>query len=216
MCKTAWVVVPCGGIPLSGKERKMADFSKWTKDAQKVGEKVEAKATEVAKEVKEKATEVAKEAPKAVEKAKEAAKPVADKAKEAAKPVVKKAKAAAKPAAEKAKAASKTAATKAKAATKTATTKAKAASKTVATKAKAATATAAKKVESVKIKSTVSLQFSGRSYTTEELIEIAKNVWKYDLNQKPSDLKSIELYVKPEENNTYYVMNETFTGSFFI
>ena len=27
---------------------------------------------------------------------------------------------------------------------------------------------------------TVSLQFSGRSYTTEELIEIAKNVWKYD------------------------------------
>ena len=41
-------------------------------------------------------------------------------------------------------------------------------------------------------------------------------MWKYDLKQKEGDLTSIELYVKPEENKVYYVMNKEFTGSFDI
>ena len=62
----------------------------------------------------------------------------------------------------------------------------------------------------------VSVQFSGKSYTTQELVAIAKDVWKYDLKQKASDFKSVELYVKPEENQAYYVINGEYTGSFFI
>ncbi len=71
----------------------------------------------------------------------------------------------------------------------------------------------AKKAE---LKSAMHIQFDGKSYAQEDLIKIAQDVWKYDLNQKEGDLTSIELYVKPEENMVYYVMNKDFTGSFYI
>ena len=66
------------------------------------------------------------------------------------------------------------------------------------------------------IKEEVNFQFSGKSYTSEDLIRITRDVWKYDLNGKEEDVKSIELYVKPEENIAYYVINDDVTGSFFI
>lgn len=65
-------------------------------------------------------------------------------------------------------------------------------------------------------KEIVHVQFAGKSYTTEDLVQSAKDVWKYDLNQKPADFKTVELYVKPEENLAYYVINGDVTGSFFI
>ncbi len=66
------------------------------------------------------------------------------------------------------------------------------------------------------VKEAVNFQFSGKSYTPEDLLKICKDVWKYDLNGKEEDFKSVELYVKPEENTTYYVINGDITGSFFI
>lgn len=68
----------------------------------------------------------------------------------------------------------------------------------------------------VKTKEVVNFQFSGKSYTSEDLLKICKDVWKYDLNGKEEDFKTVELYVKPEENTTYYVINGSITGSFFI
>lgn len=79
-------------------------------------------------------------------------------------------------------------------------------------------APAAKKTTAAKKEATVSVkvEFSGKSYTTEDLVNIAKDVWKYDLNGKAEDFKTVELYVKPEESTTYYVINGDVTGSFFI
>lgn len=71
----------------------------------------------------------------------------------------------------------------------------------------------AKKAE---LKSSICVQFGGKSYSQEDLIKIARDVWKYDLKQKVGSLESVELYVKPEENMVYYVMNKDFTGSFYI
>ncbi len=73
--------------------------------------------------------------------------------------------------------------------------------------------TAGKKVD---LKSSVCIQFSGKSYSEEDLVKMAKDVWKFDLKQKLGDLASVELYVKPEENTVYYVMNKDFAGSFYI
>lgn len=73
--------------------------------------------------------------------------------------------------------------------------------------------TAAKKAE---MQADLHIQYSGKSYSQEELMNIAKDVWKYDLKQKASALNSIKLYVKPEENVAYYVMNDEFTGHFNI
>lgn len=66
------------------------------------------------------------------------------------------------------------------------------------------------------VKAAVHFEFSGKSYTPEELLKICKDVWKYDLNGKEEDFKSVELYVKPEESVTYYVVNGDVKGSFNI
>lgn len=66
------------------------------------------------------------------------------------------------------------------------------------------------------VKETVHVQFSGKTYSTEELVKIAKDVWKYDLKKKVGDFKSVELYVKPEESIVYYVINGEERGHFAI
>ncbi len=87
----------------------------------------------------------------------------------------------------------------------------KAAAKTAAAKPAAKRTTA-----KAELKSDIVLQFSGKSYTNEDLVKIAKDVWKYDLKKKVGDLKKVELYVKPEESQAYYVFNGTEEGSFTI
>ena len=86
------------------------------------------------------------------------------------------------------------------------------------TDVKKAEKAAAKKetTKNAELKSEISVQYGGKSYSQQELLKIAKDVWKYDLKQKASDLTSVELYVKPEENMVYYVMNKETTGSFYI
>ena len=65
-------------------------------------------------------------------------------------------------------------------------------------------------------KATVNVQFSGKSYTPEDWVKSAKDVWEYDLNRKPEDFKSVELYVKTEEHKVYYVINGEVSGDFNI
>ena len=70
--------------------------------------------------------------------------------------------------------------------------------------------------KAAKVEETVNFQFSGKSYTPDDLMKIFKDVWKYDMNGREEDIRNVELYVKPEENTTYFVVNGSITGSFFI
>ncbi len=74
----------------------------------------------------------------------------------------------------------------------------------------------AKKAAKKEVKAEISVQYAGKSYSNEDLMQIAKDVWRFDLKQKVTDLVSVELYVKPEENMVYYVFNGTESGSFAI
>ena len=98
---------------------------------------------------------------------------------------------------------------------KKATTK-KAPAKKAAAAKKTTTKTTKASTKKAAVKETLHVQFAGKSYTTDELVKIAKDVWKYDLKQKAGDFKSVELYVKPEENIVYYVINGDVTGNFGI
>lgn len=83
--------------------------------------------------------------------------------------------------------------------------------------AKAVTKTAAKApAKKTDAKQIINLQFSGKSYSIEDLTKIAEDVWKYDLHKSDEAYKSLELYVKPEESISYYVFNGDISGSFFI
>ena len=70
--------------------------------------------------------------------------------------------------------------------------------------------------KAAKVEETVNFQFSGKSYTPDDLMKIFRDVGKYDLNGREEDIRNVELYVKPEENTTYFVVNGSITGSFFI
>ena len=79
---------------------------------------------------------------------------------------------------------------------------------------------AAKKVAAPAKKTAVSaevmLQFAEKEYTQESLLKIAKDVWTYDYDKKASELKKVQLFVKPEESKVYYVFNDDITGAFDI
>lgn len=65
-------------------------------------------------------------------------------------------------------------------------------------------------------KATVYVQFAGKSFSQDELVKIAKDVWQYDMNMKAEDFKTVEIYVKPEDNAAYFVVNGEFQGSFVL
>ncbi len=99
--------------------------------------------------------------------------------------------------------------------TKKATVKKEAAAKPVAKKAvaKKPVKKAAKKSD-MKVK--VTLEFHGNSFTPEDLVKNAKNVYRYDMKKKVSDIQSLELYAKPEEGRVYFVVNGKDFGSYLL
>lgn len=62
----------------------------------------------------------------------------------------------------------------------------------------------------------VHVQYAGKSYTGKDLAKIARNVWVYDMGRKQTEIKDMQIYVKPEENTAYFVVNRQETGKFFI
>ena len=121
------------------------------------------------------------------------------------------------PAAEEKKttAAKKTTATKTtakKAATKTAAKKTTTA-KTAAKKTTATKKTATKKAE---IKTEMFLQFAGKEYSQEEIIQKVKDIWTYGLGKNVDDIKDVQLYLKPEESAAYYVVNGEESGKVIL
>lgn len=78
------------------------------------------------------------------------------------------------------------------------------------TAAKTATKTAAKKAA---VKETVYLQYMGKEIDKEDIMKKVKEVWTKELKNKVSDIKSVTLYLKPEENKAYFVINGDVTGS---
>ena len=81
---------------------------------------------------------------------------------------------------------------------------------------KKAVAKTTEKVSTAKKATKISIQYANKDYSLEALEKIAKDVWVYDCGKKASDLKAIDLYVKPEENKVYYIFNGTVAGNFDI
>ena len=91
----------------------------------------------------------------------------------------------------------------------------KASAKTTAAEKKTTTKTTKASTKKA-VEATVVLQFNGKEFTKDDLVKIAKDVWKYDLKRKVGEFKSVELYVKPEESVVYYVINGDVEGKFDI
>lgn len=66
--------------------------------------------------------------------------------------------------------------------------------------------TPAKRTTAKDIKTSVVVQFAGREVTEKDLIAAVKKAYTKKGN-KVGDIKTIEIYVKPEESAAYYVVN---------
>ncbi len=66
------------------------------------------------------------------------------------------------------------------------------------------------------VQSELFVQFAGKSYAPDDLFKMAREVWQYDLKKDPADIRKIELYMKPAESRTYYVINGDVYGFFYI
>ncbi len=65
------------------------------------------------------------------------------------------------------------------------------------------------------MKSTFYVEYYGKQIDQAVLIKEAKEIWTKS-GRKAADLKSLNLYIKPEENTAYYVFNDDESGSFVI
>lgn len=80
--------------------------------------------------------------------------------------------------------------------------------KAPAKKAAAKKPAAKKEVASASVKANIVLQYADKNVTYDTLVENAENVYQYDMGKNVSDIKKLDLYVKPEENTVYFVVND--------
>lgn len=80
------------------------------------------------------------------------------------------------------------------------------------TAAKKTTTTTKKTTAKKEIKVSTFVQYFGKQVEEKEIIDNVKKAWT-DSGKKAEDIKTMELYIKPEENVVYYVVNETERGS---
>lgn len=80
--------------------------------------------------------------------------------------------------------------------------------------AKSKKAASAKKETAAEVKTSLVLQYAGKDVSYDELVQNAKNVFQYDMSGDPSAIKKVDLFVKPDENKVYFVINDETQGSY--
>jgi Rieske Fe-S protein len=98
---------------------------------------------------------------------------------------------------------------------KKATAKKPATKKPATKKATTAKKTTAKK-EAAVINTTYVLQFSGKEVVASDILETVKKVWVDKFQGKLEEIKTIEIYIKPEEHRAYFVVNGLSNGDYFV
>ena len=72
----------------------------------------------------------------------------------------------------------------------------------------AAKKTATSTTKKVEVKEAVYIQFAGAEYNLDEIRANVKKAWMDETGKKESDIKDVQIYVKPEEHAAYYVVNQ--------
>lgn len=68
-----------------------------------------------------------------------------------------------------------------------------------------------KKTTAQKIKTTIFVEYCEKQVQDKDMIAAAKKAWT-NAGHKVGDIKTMDLYIKPEEDAVYYVINKTETG----
>lgn len=73
-----------------------------------------------------------------------------------------------------------------------------------------------KKSSGTEAKVSVMLQYAGKDISYDELVQNAKNKFQYDMGGDADAVKKINLYVKPDENRVYFVIDDNIEGDYLL
>lgn len=79
-------------------------------------------------------------------------------------------------------------------------------------KAAASKKESAEPAKKAEIKTSICLQFEGKEVTEKEVLKKIKEVWTKMYKNKIGDIKTVDIYLKPEEAKAYFVVNSETTG----
>ena len=79
-------------------------------------------------------------------------------------------------------------------------------------KATAAKKPAAKKAATAEVKTNIVLQYGDKNVTYDTIVTNAKNNFQYEMGGNVDAMKKLSVYVKPEENAAYYVVDDKVQG----
>lgn len=68
------------------------------------------------------------------------------------------------------------------------------------------------KNDKVELKANIYLQYMGKEFSTSDVMKKVKDIWTKELGKETTELRSVNVYLKPEEFAAYYVINEEVTG----
>lgn len=105
-------------------------------------------------------------------------------------------------------------ATESKSEAKKETAKKAAAKKPAAKKTTTTKKAATKKAQEIEAKTLI--QYSGKEIAASDILETVKKVWVEKFQGKLEEIKTIEIYIKPEENKAYFVVNGLSNGDYFV
>ena len=116
--------------------------------------------------------------------------------------------------------AKKTTTKKAASTTKKATTTKKTTTKATTTKKATTKKTTAKKTTTRKAAAKpnvmIEIQYSYKHISNDELVQKSLDNFQYDLKGDPSKVKKLSIYVKPQEDKAYYVVDDKISGDIDI
>ena len=70
-------------------------------------------------------------------------------------------------------------------------------------------------VVKIEAKTSFNLEYMGKEISTEEITQKVHEAWK-TLGKNVDEIKTLNVYLKPEEAAAYYVINEETTGKVAI
>ena len=68
------------------------------------------------------------------------------------------------------------------------------------------------KNETPELKAHIYLQYMGKEFSTADVMKQIRQIWTKELKRSPEELRSVNVYLKPEEFAAYYVINDEVNG----
>lgn len=58
------------------------------------------------------------------------------------------------------------------------------------------------------------IQYADKEIAAKDVTERIQEIWTKEMENDPGDLKELQVYIKPEEDAAYFVINNEIKGSF--